>query len=282
LAKGCRQTHSRQKVLPLLPQAGEGKRYREESTQLNAFSELQIATEIPISLIYDDQPYAVMMGSPTDTEDLAYGFSLTEGIIRAAGDIRAVEVSALPKGLAVEIALAPGAAREHLGRRRAMAGRTSCGLCGVETVEQLPRAAKPACTAPIPARAVFAALAQLKQHQPLNALTRAAHAAAFCRHAGDIHAVREDVGRHNALDKLIGALLRAGVSPHDGFILVTSRASFEMVEKTAIFGAATLAAISAPTSLAIERAQALGLTLAAIARADSLLIFSGALDDTTP
>ena len=159
-----------------------------------------------------------------------------------------------------------------------MTGRTSCGLCGVETVEQLPQAQKLAPAPPVPARAIFSALANLDRNQTLNALTHAVHAAAFCSRDGAILAVREDVGRHNALDKLIGALLREGVSPREGFILVTSRASFEMVEKAAIFGVTTLVAISAPTSLAIERAEALGLTLAAIARPDSMMIFSGALD----
>jgi FdhD protein len=237
-----------------------------------------IATEIPVSFVYGDAPYAVMMASPEDAEDFAFGFSLTEGIVRAPDEIRAVKVAPQARGLSVEIELAPGRFREHLARRRAMTGRTSCGLCGVETVEQLPQAEKLGAAPPVPARAIFAALANLDRNQKLNAATHAVHAAAFCSRDGAIRAVREDVGRHNALDKLIGALIREGVSPREGFILVTSRASFEMVEKAAIFGATTLVAISAPTSLAIERAQALGLTLAAIARSDSMLIFSGALE----
>ncbi|WP_374545417.1 formate dehydrogenase accessory sulfurtransferase FdhD [Rhodoblastus sp.] len=241
-------------------------------------SQRAIATEIPVSVIYGDAPYAVMMASPGDSEDFAYGFSLTEGLIRAASEIRSVKVGPQAKGLALEIELAPGRFREHLARRRSIAGRTSCGLCGVETVDQLPQAEKLNRAPPIAARAIFSALANLDRNQKLNALTHAVHAAAFCSREGAIRAVREDVGRHNALDKLIGALIREGVSPREGFILVTSRASFEMVEKTAIFGATTLVAISAPTSLAIERAEALGLTLAAIARSDSLMVFSGALD----
>jgi FdhD protein len=238
-------------------------------------SQRAIASEIPVSFVYGDAPYAVMMASPEDVEDFAFGFSLTEGIVRTASEIRKVTVAPQAKGLAVEIELAPGRFREHLSRRRAITGRTSCGLCGVETVEQLPQAERLAPAAPVAARAIFVALANLDKNQALNARTHAVHAAAFCSRDGAIRAVREDVGRHNALDKLIGALIREGVSPRDGFILVTSRASFEMVEKSAIFGATTLVAISAPTSLAIERAEALGLTLAAIARADSMMVFTG-------
>ncbi len=236
----------------------------------------EIANEIAVSFVYGDAPYAVMMASPDDAEDFAFGFSLTEGIVRAASEIRAVRVAPQEKGLELHIELAPGRFREHLARRRAITGRTSCGLCGVETVEQLPQAEKLIPAPPIAPRAVFAALAHLDRNQTLNALTRAVHGAAFCARDGAIRALREDVGRHNALDKLIGALIREGVSPREGFVVVTSRASFEMVEKTAIFGAPALVAISAPTSLAIERAQALGLTLGAIARADSMMVFSGA------
>ncbi|HUO55302.1 MAG TPA: formate dehydrogenase accessory sulfurtransferase FdhD [Rhodoblastus sp.] len=237
-----------------------------------------IAAEIPISFIYGDTPYAVMMASPEDAEDFAFGFSLTEGLVRAASEIRSVTLAPQERGLEIHVELAPGRFREHLARRRALTGRTSCGLCGVETVEQLPQAEKVAAAAPVAAPAVFAALAGLDGLQSLNALTHAVHAAAFCDRNGAILALREDVGRHNALDKLIGALIRAGVAPHDGFILVTSRASFEMVEKAAIFGVPALIAISAPTTLAVERAEALGLTLAAIARPDSLTVFAGALD----
>ncbi|MCI4679702.1 formate dehydrogenase accessory sulfurtransferase FdhD [Rhodoblastus acidophilus] len=236
-----------------------------------------IANEVPVSFIYGDAPYAVMMASPGDAEDFAYGFSLTEGIVRSASEIRSVRAAPQEKGLELHIELAPGRFREHLARRRALTGRTSCGLCGVETVEQLPQAERLGSAPPVAPRAIFAALANLDRNQQLNALTHAVHGAAFCTRDGAIRALREDVGRHNALDKLIGALIREGVSPREGFVVVTSRASFEMVEKTAIFGAPALVAISAPTSLAIERAQALGLSLAAIARADSMMVFSGAL-----
>jgi FdhD protein len=238
-----------------------------------------IASEVAVSFIYGDAPYAVMMASPGDPEDFAYGFSLTEGIVRAADDIRSVRIAPQEKGVELHVELTPGRFREHLARRRAIAGRTSCGLCGIETIDQLPQAGRLAPAAPIAARTAFAALANFDRNQRLNTLTHAVHGAAFCTRDGAIRALREDVGRHNALDKLIGALMREGVSPRDGFVVVTSRASFEMVEKTAIFGAPALVAISAPTTLAIERAQALGLTLAAIARADSMMVFSGAFDN---
>jgi FdhD protein len=252
-----------------------------ESNGLSHAAQRPLAVEMPVSFLYGGVPYAVMMASPGDPEDFAYGFSLTEGLIDRAEEIRAIEVRAQdqgsPQGLVVDIRLTPDKMRGHLARRRVIAGRTSCGLCGVETADMLPEAARLAQAAPIAADAIFAALRRLDANQPLNALTRAVHAAAFCARDGSIVAAREDVGRHNALDKCIGAALREGRAPREGFMLVTSRASFEMVEKTAFFGAPLLAAISAPTSLAVDRAKALGLTLAAIARADSLQVFAGAL-----
>jgi FdhD protein len=241
--------------------------------------ERAVAVELPVSFLFGGVPYAVMMASPGDVEDFAWGFALTEGLIDGADDIRAIDVAPQGLGLAVDLRLAPEKMRGHLARRRAIVGRSSCGLCGVESADMLPQARRVAEAAPVDARAVFAALKNLGANQPLNAATRAAHAAAFCARDGAVLLAREDVGRHNALDKCIGAALREKRDPRDGFVVVTSRASFEMVEKTAFFGAPLLAAISAPTSLAIERAQALGLSLAAIARADSLMVFAGELAD---
>lgn len=239
---------------------------------------LEVAVEAPVNIVYGLLPYAVMMATPSDLEDFVTGFSLTEGIIRAASEIRAIEVAQKPEGIVVTVTLDPGRFRAHLARRRNLSGRTSCGLCGVESLDTLPFApARVEGAPPVRPEAIAAALAALERHQPLNALTRAVHAAAWCGPEGEILAAREDVGRHNALDKLIGARLRAGGDPAPGFILVTSRASFEMVEKAAIFGAGTLVAISAPTSLAIERAEALGLTLVGIARPDAALLYAGAL-----
>jgi len=243
---------------------------------------VEVAVETPINIVYGNMPYAVMMASPSDLEDFVTGFSLTEGIVRSADEIRSIAVEPKDEGVIVTVELAPGRFREHLARRRNLSGRTSCGLCGVETIEEIPMAdAATRASRAVTAAAIEAALAALDRHQPLGQLTRAVHAAAWCDPAGTILAVREDVGRHNALDKLIGARLRAGADAREGFLLVTSRASFEMVEKAAIFGAGTLAAISAPTSLAIERARHLGLTLAAVARRDGCIVFTGALA-TTP
>jgi len=238
----------------------------------------EVAVEAPVNIVYGSLPYAVMMASPADLEDFVAGFSLTEGIIRDVDEIRDIVVTPREEGIEVSVELAPGRFREHLARRRNLSGRTSCGLCGVETFDEVPTAAQRIGEEPpISLGAIHAALEALTRHQPLNRLTRSVHAAAWCDRDGTILAAREDVGRHNALDKLIGARLRAGHGAGGGFVLTTSRASFEMVEKTAIFGAATLVTISAPTSLAIERARKLGLTLVSVARDDAAILFAGEL-----
>ncbi|KPH79624.1 formate dehydrogenase accessory sulfurtransferase FdhD [Bosea vaviloviae] len=238
----------------------------------------EVAVEAPINIVYGNMPYAVMMATPSDLEDFVAGFSLTEGIVRSVDEIRGISVAPQADGIVVTVDLAPGRFRDHLARRRNLSGRTSCGLCGIETLAEMPMAgADERQHRPIPPDAIQAALAALDRHQPLHRLTRAVHAAAWCDATGKILAAREDVGRHNALDKLIGARLRAGHDASEGFVLVTSRASFEMIEKTAIFGAGTLVSISAPTSLAIERAKRLGLTLISVARGDAAILFAGEL-----
>lgn len=238
----------------------------------------EVAVEAPVNIVYGTMPYAVMMASPADLEDFVAGFSLTEGIIRGVDEIRDIVVTPKEEGIEVAVELAPGRFREHLARRRNLSGRTSCGLCGVETLDEVPMALEQTgVEPPIALGAIHAALEALTRHQPLNRLTRSVHAAAWCDREGNILAAREDVGRHNALDKLIGARLRAGHDARGGFVLVTSRASFEMIEKTAIFGAGALVTISAPTSLAIERARKLGLTLVSVARDDAAILFAGEL-----
>jgi formate dehydrogenase accessory protein FdhD len=177
-----------------------------------------------------------MMGTPSDLEDFAAGFSLTEGIVESFEEIRAIEAHVDGEAARVEVALTGDRLRVHLARRRAVAGRTGCGVCGIEDLEHLPKARRRSHSAlpPSPAAVGFAVEA-LDAHQPLNALTRAVHGAAWCDARGQIVLAREDVGRHNALDKCIGALLREGVEPASGFFIVTSRCSYEMVTKAAAF-----------------------------------------------
>lgn len=237
----------------------------------------EVAVETPVQVAFADVPFAVMMLTPADLVDFAYGFSLTEGVIERAAQIRGVEVSPQEDGVRLRIALAGDRLHAHLARQRAMTGRTGCGVCGIDDIEALRRARAADGPAPhVSVQAIERALKALDTRQTLNIATRAVHGAAWADLDGDIALVREDVGRHNALDKLIGAALRAEVDPTSGVVVITSRCSFEMVEKTASFGARTLVAISAPTSLAIERARALDVTLVAIARRDTLTVFHGA------
>lgn len=238
-------------------------------------SPVEVPVEVAANIVYAGLPYAVMMVTPADLEDFATGFSLTEGVVRQAADIRGIGVEPQGDGLLVHVDLLPAALQRHMARRRSLHGRTSCGLCGIESIDQLPAAGVPVpASAPIAPAAIQRALAALASHQPLNRLTGGVHAAAWCDADGRIVLAREDVGRHNALDKLIGACLRAEVSGSAGFVLLTSRCSFEMIEKAAIFGAGTVVAISAPTSLAIDRAEALGIALVALARSDTALQFN--------
>ena len=240
--------------------------------------EVALAEEVAVALVYATIPHAVMMATPTDLADFARGFTLTEGIVDAAADIRAIAVAEAAQGFTIDIALAPPALHRHLARRRslagrAMTGRTGCGLCGIESLDQLPQSRPVPPAAAIAPAAIPRALAGLAAAQPLHRATGAAHAAAWCDRDGAIRLLREDVGRHNALDKLIGACLAAGRAPGDGFVLLTSRVSYELVEKTAAFGAATLVALAAPTGLAVARAAALGITLLAPARTGGALRF---------
>ncbi|MCF4128959.1 formate dehydrogenase accessory sulfurtransferase FdhD [Methylobacterium sp. SyP6R] len=237
--------------------------------------ERSLAVEMPVNVIYGDVPYAVMMTTPADLADFAYGFSLTEGIVANAAEIRGARVETGEGGLRLVVDLVPGRLREHLARKRALSGRTGCGVCGIDDLKDIPKADRKAAQGvTVSLSAVERAVQALDDLQVLGRETRAVHAAAWATCEGRVAMVREDVGRHNALDKLIGALLRAGTRPEDGFLVITSRCSFEMVEKAASFGAAVLVAISAPTSLAVERAAKHGLTLAAIARRDTVTLFT--------
>jgi FdhD protein len=233
----------------------------------------EIAEEIPVEIAFGGVSFAVMMASPLDLTDFAYGFALTEGAIRSADEVRGVDVELSERRARVNLSLTGEGMRDHLARKRALTGRSGCGVCGVEDIEQLPKAPRVSPQPPIPPAAIGAALAALQASQTLNELTRATHAAAWVDRDGAIRALREDVGRHNALDKLIGALVRGGADPQQGFVLITSRCSYEMVVKTAMFGAGTLVSVSAPTRLALETAAACGVELIAVARGDHALAF---------
>jgi FdhD protein len=241
-----------------------------------------IAVEAPVQIVIGGAPFAVMMATPRDLEDFACGFALTEQIADSLDDIRSVEVESVEEGWKLKIALSGARLQAHLARGRAMSGRTGCGLCGIEDFSQMPSPRPPlqpqAAVAP---DAIRAALSELEALQPLNQATRAVHAAAWCGRDGTIVVSREDVGRHNALDKTIGALARGAIAPDSGFFVITSRCSFEMVAKAAIFGAGTLVSVSAPTSLALDRAQRFGVRLIAVARSDQALCFDGGKNDAS-
>jgi FdhD protein len=237
-------------------------------------SQRALPVEMPINIVYAPMPFAVMMATPEDLEDFAIGFSLTEGIIDRCDEIRDIEIEHSEKGLRLLISLSSDKMQRHLARSRAISGRTGCGLCGIDDLDALPRAKSPVIRGEVQLAAIKSGLDALELHQPLNERTRAVHAAAWADLSGTIVCVREDVGRHNALDKLIGALARRNADPAEGFFLITSRCSFEMVEKAALFGAHTIVAISAPTSLAVERAELHGMALVALARRDSAMVFT--------
>jgi FdhD protein len=234
----------------------------------------EIAVETAIAVEVNGLGYAVMMMTPDALEEFATGFMLTERLADTAEDIRDIAVAETPAGLIHRITLAEHCASRIADRVRHRTSDSGCGLCGIAGLEQVvrPVPAPPPCLSVAPA-ALFAALDALRDHQHLNRATGAVHAAAACDRTGRITAAFEDVGRHNALDKLIGALARAGTQI-DGFLLVTSRISFEMVDKALVARAPMLVGISAPTSMAIDHARAHGLTLAALARPDSMLILN--------
>jgi FdhD protein len=232
-----------------------------------------LASEVPVAVEYNGIGYAVMMATPTDLEDFAIGFSLSDGIITTPSEVVEVEAIMQADGVILRITIVPDRIAPVIERARQRVSESSCGLCGLESLAQVMRPLPKIIVRPsAPPTALFAALDNLRAHQPLNIETGAVHGAAFCHNDGRIAVAREDVGRHNALDKLIGALARAGVDPATGFILVTARCSYELVEKTIIAGCPLLVTISAPTSLAVERAAAHDLTLIVLARSDAVLV----------
>jgi FdhD protein len=235
-----------------------------------------VAQEVPVALVYNGLSHAVMMATPQDLADFALGFSLTEGILVAPGELYDTEIVAGGGGIEVRLTIAAErfAALRH--RQRTLAGRTGCGLCGVDSIAEalrpVPRVASDARFEP---SAITRAMADFPAAQVINDRLGAVHAAGFASGDGELRLVREDVGRHNALDKLVGALAGAGIPASDGFIVVTSRCSYEMVHKTAAAGVPLIAAVSAPTALAIDWATTADVTLAAFARDGRFTVYAG-------
>ena len=242
-----------------------------------------LAEEVPVALVFNGVSHAVMLASPLDLEDFALGFGLTEGLLAHPAELFGTEAVETPEGIELHLEVAAACSWRLRERRRNLAGRTGCGLCGTDSLAQVRQRLPALAASRLSAAALVRAQAALRASQGLQRLTGAVHAAAWCAPDGGIRLVREDVGRHNALDKLVGAMIRQertgdgvpGVGrQRDGFVLVTSRASFEMVQKTARAGVAALAAVSAPTALAVETAASCGMLLAGFVRDDGLVAYT--------
>lgn len=229
----------------------------------------EVAEEVPTALVYNGLSYAVMMTTPTDFEAFAYGFSLTEGVVKSADEILGIDVEYLPDsaGVSIEIEVTQRAAHRLGETRRTLAGRTGCGLCGIESIQQ---AIRPIASVPlaanVSAESIDIAVRQLQSYQTLQSTTGGAHAAAWCSLSGEIQKVFEDVGRHNAMDKLVGYLMQTSADTANGFVLISSRGSYEIVQKAAVLGVAQLVTLSAPTDLACRQAEAAGIRLIGFAR----------------
>jgi FdhD protein len=235
-----------------------------------------VPQETAVAFVYDGGSEAVMMASPSDLEDLALGFSLNEAMIAQVSDVQRIEIEPTDLGIELRLWLAPGLGAKLVARRRHRAGPTGCGLCGVESLEDaLPRVAVVGTGIQVSADELMAAMDQMSDLQQLNQLTHAVHAAGFYLPGHGVVLVREDVGRHNALDKLAGAMARQGLAAKDGAIVMTSRLSVELIQKAAAMGASILAAVSAPTALALHTAQSAGMTVVGIVRRDGLEVFTG-------
>ena len=238
-------------------------------------AERAVPEETAIALTFGRETYAVMMATPADLEDFAIGFALTEQVIAAPDEIASLAVREYPDGIELRMELAGGRQAALTARRRRLAGPTGCGLCGVDSLAEAVRPPPPVPPGRrVSAAEIAQALAALGPRQTLNAATRSVHAAALWR-PGHPLLLREDVGRHNALDKLVGAAARAGIAAADSMVILTSRVSIEMVQKAAVLGAPVLVAISAPTAHAVRLAEAAGMTLVAVARGDGFEVFTG-------
>jgi FdhD protein len=239
---------------------------RFENGQSNATDE-SLVEETPVALNYNDRPHAVMLATPTDLEDFAVGFSVTEGIVERSADIAAIDVIPSRHGVAIMMRIPEERAARLDSMRRSLPGMGGCGLCGIEKLDAALRMPHPVGSRlRVPAEALARACRALPDLQVLGRHTGASHAAVFARPDGELQMAREDAARHNAMDKLVGHLARGGLAASSGFVVVTSRASYELVQKAATAGFELMAAISAPTGLAVRIAQATGLTLVGFAR----------------
>ncbi|PWC34670.1 formate dehydrogenase [Azospirillum sp. TSO35-2] len=236
--------------------------------------EWQVPEETAVAFEYNGRSHAVMMATPADLEDFALGFALAEEIVGTAADVESIDVRETQLGFVVNLTVDPLRLLRGSLRSRSMEGRSGCGLCGVDSLVHAVREPKAiTATLEVEPAAVAAAFRALPDHQPMNQANRSVHAAAWCAPDGSIRLAREDVGRHNALDKLIGAVVASGADPATGFVVMTSRCSFELVQKTAAVGIPLLATISAPTALALELARNAGLTLGSLSRRDGVILF---------
>jgi FdhD protein len=242
----------------------------------NVFDSVRmVPEETAIAFTYNGSTHAVMMATPSDLEDFAVGFAITEGMIESKEEIASFEVIASELGIELRCWLRDERAKAYSARRRSMAGPTGCGLCGIESLEEARRPTPIVSTrCQFDSEAIVTAMAALPVAQTLNAETRAVHAAAFWTPLRGLVFLREDVGRHNALDKLVGALTRAAVSASQGLIVMTSRVSIELIQKAARIGAPVLVAVSAPTAAAIRLAESSGITLVAVARGQDFEVFT--------
>lgn len=224
----------------------------------------QLAEEVAVNLCYNERPHVVMMATPADLEDFAWGFSLSEGVLASSDLIRDVAVVSVEGGMVVDVSTADRAEVVRERQARSLEGRSGCGLCGMQRLDQVVRNVRPVHAGfEITRAAIARAFAELPARQVMNRLNHSVHAAAWAGPDGAIRLIREDVGRHNALDKLIGAMAREGLDPAEGFCVMTSRCSFELVQKSAAVGIPCLATVSAPTSLALDLARRAGMVLAA-------------------
>lgn len=234
-----------------------------------------VPEETAVAFTFGGTTHAVMMATPADLEDFGLGFALTEGLIDSPSEILSVDIVTTPIGIEIRAWLREPRAKAYAARRRSMAGPTGCGLCGIESLEEATRPAPFVANANrFSSEAIVEAMALLPAEQKLNRETHTVHAAGFWTPARGLIAVREDVGRHNALDKLIGALARRGIAAAHGIVLLTSRVSIELIQKTARLGAPVVAAVSAPTAAGIRLAETCGITLVAVARGQDFEIFT--------